>query len=67
MCKKLLLVLAMVSFLALEAGAQSDSQLQRVADLIGVAEIKTIQYSGSGDMFAIGQSRTPIAVGRDIM
>lgn len=62
MWKKLLLALAMVSFLALEAGAQSDSQLQRVADLIGVAEIKTIQYSGSGDMFAIGQSRTPIAV-----
>jgi glyoxylase-like metal-dependent hydrolase (beta-lactamase superfamily II) len=61
MWRQLSLALAIVCFLTFPAGAQSGSQLQRVADLIGVSEIKTIQFSGNGTMFALGQSATPIA------
>jgi hypothetical protein len=61
MRKKLFLVIGIVCLLSFEAAGQSGSQLQRVADLIGVAEIKTIQYSGNGTLLSLGQSATPIA------
>ena len=39
--------------------AQADTVLQRVADDINVGEIKTLQYTGNGVLFAFGQSVIP--------
>jgi glyoxylase-like metal-dependent hydrolase (beta-lactamase superfamily II) len=58
MVKRFLLVLAF-SAVAI-VNAQADTLLQRVADGINVGEIKTLQYTGNGTMFALGQNFTPI-------
>lgn len=39
---------------------QAETVLQRVADGINVGEIKTLQYTGNGMMFELGQHATPI-------
>jgi glyoxylase-like metal-dependent hydrolase (beta-lactamase superfamily II) len=55
------LVLA-VALLAISAGKlQADTVLQRVADGINVSEIKTLQYTGNGVMFSLGQGITPFS------
>ena len=59
MLKRFVLVLAL--FAVLIVNAQADTVLQRVADGINVGEIKTLQYTGNGVMFSLGQNTTPIA------
>ena len=57
MLKRFALVLAL---LAISIGKlQADTVLQRVADGINVGEIKTLQYTGNGVMFSLGQNATP--------
>ena len=56
MLKRFVLVFA---FLAATGNLQADTVLQRVADGINVGEIKTLQYTGNGVMFDLGQSATP--------
>ena len=41
-------------------GARAETVLQTVADGINVGEIKTLQYTGNGMMFELGQHATPI-------
>jgi len=48
-------VLALTSALA----AQQRSAVQTAADALGVAKIKTLQYTGSGANFSVGQNYTP--------
>jgi glyoxylase-like metal-dependent hydrolase (beta-lactamase superfamily II) len=58
MLKRFVLVLALF---ALSLGkVEAETVLQRVADGINVGDIKTLQYSGNGVMFALGQNATPI-------
>ena len=57
MVKRFVLVLALVAVSMVNA--QADTVLQRVADGINVGEIKTLQYTGNGVMFALGQNATP--------
>src|SRR5262245_16610683 len=48
-------VLALASAMA----AQQRTPLQTAADALGVAKIKTLQFSGSGANFSVGQNYTP--------
>jgi glyoxylase-like metal-dependent hydrolase (beta-lactamase superfamily II) len=57
MLKRFVLVLAL--FAVLIVNAEADTVLQRVADGINVGEIKTLQYTGNGVMFSLGQNATP--------
>jgi glyoxylase-like metal-dependent hydrolase (beta-lactamase superfamily II) len=53
--------LLFLGFLVLSSVAsRADTVLQRVADGISVSEIKTLQYTGNGMMFELGQHATPI-------
>jgi len=58
MFNRLALILAF--FVVFLGGARADTVLQRVADGINVGEIKTLQYTGNGTMFSLGQHFTPI-------
>jgi glyoxylase-like metal-dependent hydrolase (beta-lactamase superfamily II) len=59
MLKRFVLVLG---FFAVSLGAaRADTVLQRVADGVNVGQIKTLQYTGNGMMFELGQHATPIA------
>jgi glyoxylase-like metal-dependent hydrolase (beta-lactamase superfamily II) len=59
MLKKLFLVL--VSFAVLETGARAESELQRIADTLNVSSTKTFQFTGTGVMYSLGQSTSPMA------
>ena len=48
-------ILAIASVLA----AQKQSALQTAADALGVAKIKTLQFTGSGQNFSVGQNYLP--------
>jgi hypothetical protein len=54
-------VLVLVFFVVWIGDAQADTVLQRVADGVNVGQIKTLQYTGNGTMFELGQHATPIA------
>src|SRR5262249_36191898 len=48
-------VLALTSALT----AQQTNSVQKAADALGVAKIKTLQFTGSGANFSVGQNYTP--------
>ena len=54
-------ILATVGILAFASvlAAQQRSGIQAAADALGVAKIKTLQYTGSGANFSVGQNYTP--------
>jgi hypothetical protein len=54
-------VLGLAVFAVAIGIAQADTVLQRVADGINVGEIKTLQYTGNGVMFDLGQNATPFS------
>ena len=45
--------------LAFALNAQQANPLQKAAEALGVAKIKTLQYTGSGANFSVGQNYTP--------
>ncbi len=52
-------LLALICSLALAAGvAAQQGALQTAASTLGVANIKTLQYTGAGRNFSIGQNYT---------
>jgi glyoxylase-like metal-dependent hydrolase (beta-lactamase superfamily II) len=53
--------LASIAVLALTGvlAAQQGSALQTAADTLGVAKIKTLQFTGSGQNFSVGQNYSP--------
>jgi glyoxylase-like metal-dependent hydrolase (beta-lactamase superfamily II) len=61
MWTKLFSALVIVAFAALRAGAQTDSDLQRIADALDVSTTKTFQLTANGTMFSLGQSTSPAA------
>jgi glyoxylase-like metal-dependent hydrolase (beta-lactamase superfamily II) len=62
MWKTLLLVIAIVTFLPYAgAGQDAKTTLEGVAKAMGGTELKSIQYSGSGSTYAVGQSPNPSA------
>ena len=61
MWTKLFSALIIVAFAALRAGAQTDSDLQRLADALDVSTTKTFQFTANGTMFSLGQSTSPAA------
>jgi glyoxylase-like metal-dependent hydrolase (beta-lactamase superfamily II) len=61
MSTKLLLAAMIVACGVFGVEVHAQTELQRIADAMGVAEIKTIQYSGSGSNYSVGQSPHPIA------
>src|SRR5205807_1796218 len=54
-------LLVLVSSVALTSvpSAQQAGPLKAAADTLGVATVKTLQFSGSGSAFQIGQNFTP--------
>src|SRR5262245_55334841 len=55
-------IVATIGVLALAASALTARQadpLQKAADAMGVAKIKTLQFTGSGANFSVGQNYTP--------
>jgi glyoxylase-like metal-dependent hydrolase (beta-lactamase superfamily II) len=62
MWKTLMLVVMIVALLP-QVGASQDAKtvLEGVAKTIGATDLKSIQYSGSGSTFAVGQSPHPNA------
>jgi hypothetical protein len=45
----------------LETGARAESELQRIADTLNVSSTKTFQFTGTGVMYSLGQSTSPMA------
>ena len=60
MWKKLFLTLAMLAF-AFRAEAQTETDLQRLADALDVSTTKSFQFTANGTMFQLGQSTSPAA------
>src|SRR5437867_11075559 len=53
-------VFATLGILALaSAGAAQSNALQTAADALGAARVKTLQFTGSGQNFSVGQNYTP--------
>jgi glyoxylase-like metal-dependent hydrolase (beta-lactamase superfamily II) len=64
MLKGLVLVVAILVFTdssALAAEVQSKNDLKRIADAIGAINLKSIQYSGSGFIYSVGQNPNYVA------
>jgi glyoxylase-like metal-dependent hydrolase (beta-lactamase superfamily II) len=61
MWKKLLFVLVVFGLIMpqLSAGQDAKTVLAGVAKTMGAADVKSLQYSGSGSTFAVGQSAAP--------
>ena len=58
--KRLALVSILVGALSLTAAGQAPDPVVRAAsDAMGVAALQSVQYSGSGSAFAIGQAESP--------
>src|SRR5215510_8276460 len=53
------IALAAVLILASALTAQQRTALQTAADALGVAKIKTLQFTGSGANFSVGQNYLP--------
>jgi glyoxylase-like metal-dependent hydrolase (beta-lactamase superfamily II) len=58
MRKALMTGIAVLAF-ACVLTAQQSSVLQKAADALGVAKIKTLQFTGSGQNFSVGQNYLP--------
>ena len=59
-------LVGLICVLALGAGSSAQQgALQTAADTLGVAKIKTLQFTGSGENFSVGQNFTqrPVAAG----
>jgi len=57
-----LTIVTVICLLALSAGAPSAQQadaLKAAGDTLGVATIKTLEFTGSGANFSVGQNFTP--------
>src|SRR5499426_4441183 len=54
-------IVATIGVLALASAltAQQTNALQKAADTLGTAKIKTLQFTGSGANFSVGQNYTP--------
>ena len=53
-------LVGLICVLALGAGSSAQQgALQTAADALGVANIKTLQFTGSGANFSVGQNYTP--------
>ena len=57
--RKITLLLVAVLILASALTAQQRTALQTAADTLGVAKIKTLQFTGSGANFSVGQNYLP--------
>jgi glyoxylase-like metal-dependent hydrolase (beta-lactamase superfamily II) len=57
--KVTILVTIGVLVIASALGAQQRNPIQTAADALGVAKIKTLQFTGSGANFSVGQNFTP--------
>src|SRR5215468_11251407 len=55
------LILASIGVLALASAivAQQANAIQTAADTLGAAKIKTLQFTGSGKNFSVGQNYSP--------
>ncbi len=60
MWKKLILALVIAVF-PFRAEAQSESELQRLADTLDVSTTKSFEFTANGTMFSLGQSTSPAA------
>jgi glyoxylase-like metal-dependent hydrolase (beta-lactamase superfamily II) len=63
MLEKFVLAVAIVAFTdtALAAETQTKNDLKRIADAMGATNLKSIQYSGSGFIYSVGQNPNPVA------
>lgn len=62
MGKKLAIAFALAAFVALRAeAAESDSDLQQIADALDVSTTKTFQFTANGSVYSLGQSTSPAA------
>src|ERR1700741_4636743 len=62
MLKTSLLIAALVLFTATNLrAAQTDSDLQQIADALDVSTTKTFQFTANGFMFSLGQNTSPAA------
>ena len=59
MWMKLFSALVIVGLAALKAGAQTDNDLQRLANALDVSTTKTFQFTGNGTMYNLGQNTSP--------
>ena len=59
--RKVSMILATIGVLifAYSLGAQQRNALQATADALGAVKIKTLQFTGSGANFSVGQNYTP--------
>ena len=57
--RKVLMAGAAVLAFACVLAAQQSSAVQKAADTLGVAKIKTLQFTGSGQNFSVGQNYLP--------
>jgi hypothetical protein len=62
MWKTLMLIIAVVAFMS-KVGECQDAKtvLEGMAKSMGATDLKSIQYSGSGSIFAVGQNPNPTA------
>jgi glyoxylase-like metal-dependent hydrolase (beta-lactamase superfamily II) len=61
MWKKLFLAVVIVALAAFKAEAQTETDLQRLADALDVSTTKTFQFTANGTMFSLGESTSPAA------
>lgn len=60
MWKRLILAIAVLAFIPrLGEGQEAKTVLEAAAKTLGAADLKTIRYSGSGHLFAVGQNPNP--------
>ena len=58
---KIFFALVILVFTARSAGAQTETDLQRIAGVLDVSTTKTFQFNANGAMFSLGQSTSPAA------
>src|ERR1043166_9609129 len=56
MWMKLIFAFVMVAFTGFRAEAQPKGELQRLADVMGVKDVKSIEIAGTGVMYEVGQA-----------
>jgi glyoxylase-like metal-dependent hydrolase (beta-lactamase superfamily II) len=64
MWNRLVLAVAIVAIAAASAfaaEAQNKNDLKRIADAMGAADLKSLEYTGGGVGYAVGQSPNPVA------
>jgi glyoxylase-like metal-dependent hydrolase (beta-lactamase superfamily II) len=61
MLKRLALAVAIIATPAFSAEPQTKNDLKRIADAMGATNLKSIQYSGSGFVYSVGQNPNAVA------